>query len=258
MRKSVYRASNFGIPATCHPASHLPPDMKSVPSRWLILLACTCLLTGCALPKRTWANWRAAESQLAERPKTNLPKVRGKPQGLLFRPGYTNGMGANVGWRMNLEARNPDFPATHIATVYVDLTAPSQAVHLAWAGPQADQGPIGPWRSSAGRGKPCFDCDEVDDSNTNDSWCTPKGLFTVAGFDDRLEGVPSCCYVTWVVHEPRHIGLHSHRDLPYQHESHGCIRLPFDTAKLIHNNSIAGVTQVYIYGKWVRPMIVRD
>lgn len=233
------------------------PELKPVVKLFLAVLLLS-LATGCALPKRTWAEWQAAEAQWPERLPPSLPEVSGEPTTPLFRPGYTNGLGASVGPRMNLEARNPDFPSTHIATVYVDLTAPAHAVHLQWTGPLAEQGPVGPWHSSAGRGTPWFDCDDATDSNTLDSWCTPKGVFVVAGFDDRLEGVPSCCYATWVIHEPRYIALHSHRDLPYQHESHGCIRLPFEAAQLIHNNSIAGVTQVYIYGKWVRPMNVRD
>jgi hypothetical protein len=225
----------------------------------LALLVALLMATGCALPKRTWADWMAAREQMVSPlPVFVPPTVEGQPLPPLYHPDYTNGSPARVSGRMNLAARNPDFPATHIETIYIDLTCPSSAVHLKWVGPLADLGPMGPWRSSAGRGQPNFDCDEVVDSNTTDSWCTPKGLFAVAGFDDRLEAVPSCCYATWVIHEPRYIAIHSHRDIPYQSESHGCIRVPFDAAQLIHNNSLAGVTQIYIYGKWTRPMGLRD
>jgi len=223
---------------------------------WVVL---ACVATGCATPKRTWADWMAARAEMTSVPAAFVPPpIAGQPSPPVYHPDYTNGSPAHVGGRMNLQARNPDFPATHIEMVYIDLTCPSNAVHLAWAGPLAELGPAGPWRSSAGRGQPCYDCNEVGDSNTQDSWCTPKGVFTVAGFDDHLEAVPACCYATWVIHKPRFIAIHSHRDIPFQAESHGCIRVPFDVAQLIHNNSLAGVTRVCIYGEWTRPMGLRN
>jgi hypothetical protein len=184
------------------------------------------------------------------------PSTEAKP--VIYRPDYLTGEAARVGPKFDLASRNPGFPDTYIAVVHIDLTAPSNAVHLAWSGPDAAIGPTGPWRSSAGRGQPCFDCNEVEDSNTKDSWCTPKGVFAVAGFDDHLNAVPSCRYVTWVIHEPRFIAIHSHTEIPNQAVSHGCIRVPLEVAKLIHNNSIAGVTRVHIYGEWTRPVGLQD
>jgi len=186
-----------------------------------------------------------------------VPKLAPDAPVVVYRPGYQAGDGARASGKFNLDARNPDFPATHIAAIHIDLTAPSNSLQLVWEGPEAELGPTGPWRSSAGRGQPCYDCNEVEDSNTVDSWCTPKGVFAVAGFDDRLHAVPSCRYVTWVVHEPRFIAIHSHDDIPTQAVSHGCIRVPLDVAKLIHNNSLAGVTLVHVYGQWTRPVGLR-
>lgn len=214
--------------------------------------------TGCATRKRTWGDWQAAAD-----PSGSGWSVLGVPElpmdapPPLYRPPYQRGDAAVVGKEMDLAMRNPDFPATYLAAVHVDLTGPSNSVQLVWSGPMANLGPVGPWRSCPGRGTPDKDCNDVGDSNTLDSWCTPKGVFPVAGFDDRLNAVPSCCYVTWVIHDPRYIAIHSHTEIPYQSVSHGCIRVPHEVAKLIHNNSIAGVTLIHIYGTWTRPAGLR-
>jgi hypothetical protein len=217
--------------------------------------------TGCVTHKRTWQDWMtvAPMEQVAQSnpPALAMPVLPPDAQ-TLFRPPYTLGDGARVGWRFDLAMRNPDFPQTYIAAVHIDLTSPCHWVQLLWAGPQAKLGPVGPWHSSPGRGLPDKDCDDVADSNSLDSCCTPKGVFRVAGFDDRLNIVPSCRYATWVIHEPRFIALHSHTDIPSQPVSHGCIRLPFEAAKLIHNNSLAGVTLIQIEGKWIRPVGLPD
>jgi len=209
---------------------------------------------GCVTPKKTWQDWMTVSDPMPPgwsvmgipEPPTNAPPM-------LFRPPYQQGDAAVVGPGADLAMRNPDFPTTHIAAIHVDLTAPSNSVRLTWTGPAADHGPVGPWRSCPGRGSPGMDCNDVKDSNTLESWCTPKGIFPVAGFDDRLKSVPSCRYATWVIHEPRYIAIHSHKEIPYQAVSHGCIRVPYEVAKLIHNNSLAGVTLVHIYGTWTRP-----
>lgn len=215
------------------------------------------LATGCATQKQSWAEWMAATNTVYEPAPFGVLEPSPYATNFLYHPDYNKGEAAVPGRGFNLKSRNPDFPETYIATIHVDLTIPSNSVHLVWSGPLASMGPTGPWRSSAGRGQPCYDCDGVEDSNTVDSWCTPKGVFPVAGFDDRLHSVPACRYVTWVIHEPRFVGIHSHKEIPFQSVSHGCIRVPFEVAKLIHNNSLAGVTVVHIYGKWTRPIGLR-
>jgi len=212
------------------------------------------LAAGCATHKQSWAEWMIVPSAAREPGLPGVPEPSAYATNFPFRPDYEKGQGAVPGPGFDVRARNPGFPSTYIATVHVDLTAPSNTVHLVWAGPGAADGPTGSWRSSAGRGQPCFDCNEVEDSNTVDSWCTPKGVFLVAGFDDRLRAVPECRYVTWVIHQPRFIAIHSHHEIPPASVSHGGIRGPLELAKLIHNNSIAGVTRIHIYGKWTRPV----
>ena len=167
-------------------------------------------------------------------------------------PGYQAGDGARAGGGFDLETRNPDFPRTYIETIHINLSSPTDGVSLKWTGPDASLGPVGPWRMTPGRGAEGMDCDDAAISNTFGSLCTPKGVFAVKGFADHLEEVPTCYYATWVVHEPRYVAIHSHTDLPETPASAGCIRVPFEAAKLIHNNSVVGVTVVSISGTWSR------
>ncbi len=208
---------------------------------------------GCSQPqyKKTWQDWM-------EDPNLSTPAMLAYPnfpeddREFLFAEGYEIGDGARVGADFNLAMRNPDFPKTYIEAVYLDVTSPNHWLSLSWTGPRAQVGPVGPWRANPGRGKPNFDCNDITGSNMIDSWCTPKGVFPAAGFADHLDGVTECHYVTWVVHEPRYIGLHSHRIIPKHSASHGCIRVPYDVAQLIHNNSRVGLTLIHIDGQWTR------
>lgn len=214
------------------------------------------LTTGCAVPKQTWQEWMEIDepSQAVLRAE---PDAWTEPhlETLVLEDGYEMGDAARAGEGFNLEMRNPDFPETHIDRVYVDVTDPEHTIWISWTGLAADLGPQGPWRSNPGRGMPEFDCEDFDGSNTVDSWCTPKGLFPVAGFADHLEGVTSCHYVTWVQHAPRFIGLHSHNFIPTWADSHGCVRVPYDVSQLIHNNSLVGTTMISIDGTWTRPNV---
>ena len=85
-----------------------------------------------------------------------------------------------------------------------------------------------------------------------------KGVFPVVGFSDHLQSTPICLYATWVVHAPRYIAIHSHTKLPKTPASSGCIRMPYSTAKLIHNNSKVGVTLIHIYGTWQQPVTFKS
>ena len=234
-----------------------------------ITLVAISLLGGCVSQKQTWQDWqvwlaeRAGEAggtggDLAgqTQPVFAAPALKGVPladQPLTMAPEYALGDAARAGKRFNLAMRNPDFPRTHIEAIYIDLTGPDHWVHLKWSGPLAEQGPIGPWQSTPGRGKPEFDCNDVADSNMIDSFCTPKGVFPVVGFADHLNLSLKCTYATWIIHDPRYIAMHAHHDRPRRPASSGCVRLPFEAAKLIHNNSIAGITLVSIDGQWERP-----
>ena len=213
------------------------------------------LLVGCSQPhyKQTWQDWM--EPSDPNQPATAMlvsPELPADNHELRLAEGYEIGDGAHVGPGFNLKMRNPDFPNTYIDAVYLNVTSPDHWLRVSWTGPQATLGPVGPWHANNGRGKSFMDCNDVVMSNTVDSWCTPKGVFPAAGFDDQLTGVLECHYVTWVIHEPRFIGLHSHWSIPVFSASHGCIRVPYDVAQLIHNNSRVGLTLIHIDGNWTR------
>ncbi|HMO84574.1 MAG TPA: hypothetical protein PKC18_06595 [Lacipirellulaceae bacterium] len=149
----------------------------------------------------------------------------------------------------DLSLRNADFPRTFLRTVHVDLTSPRHEVTLVWAGPAAAEQETGPFRSSPGQGRDGVDCDDVLQSNRGGSCCTPKGRRVVEGFGDFLPSIPSCRFVTWI-HSSREVALHSHSDVPPWPASSGCVRLPEHAAQLIHNNAIAGRTEVIVAGRW--------
>jgi len=221
----------------------------------LLLVTALTAISGCTTSKQTWTDWKtdAATTHQVVHVAHTFPASEAAPTSTIFSPGYAMDVGARTSDRFDLAMRNPDFPRTYIKAIHIDLTGPNQWVHVQWTGAMAEYGPDGPWHSTPGRGQPEFDCDDVQDSNTVDSFCTPKGTFLVAGFADHLTLTPQCTYVTWILHAPRFIAMHGHTKLPAKPASSGCVRLPVEAAKLIHNNSIAGVTLVVIDGKWTRP-----
>jgi hypothetical protein len=153
--------------------------------------------------------------------------------------------------RADKRLRNADFPRTYIRAIHVGLTSPKHGVELVWDGPNADRMETGPFHSSPGAGLGFNNCDDVDESNRDGSNCTPKGTFVVEGFSDHLRSYPRCQFVTWI-HIPRAVAFHYHWQLPNYPASHGCVRLERHAAQLIHNNSIAGTTEVTIDGNWSR------
>lgn len=252
MTLARYQVLLYSIPVSRRFAS---PMFVLITLPALVMLLFTS--AGCETTKQTWSDW----SNAREARKLNLSVAFVPPEmpspgsnGLVLAPGYQVGDGAQAGEGFDLAMRNPDFPHTYIETVYIDLSNPSGGVHVKWAGPKALECPVGPWRETPGRGSPDMDCDEVNDSNTKDSLCTPKGTFPVVGFADHLKLTPICLYATWVLWSPRFIAIHSHTDLPSSPASAGCVRVPYEAAKLIHNNSIVGVTLVNITGTWHRPL----
>jgi hypothetical protein len=163
---------------------------------------------------------------------------------------YTPGDGAAVGEHFDLDQRNADFPNTYIAEVGLDLTRLEAT--LRWTGPAAEQMPTGPYPTSVGAGLPGLDGDSVRVSNRRDTYLTPKGTHPVLGFSDHLRQTPECHYVTWIDLE-RTLALHSHWFIPDFPASHGCVRLPYEAAKLIHNNSRVALTKVTVAGRWQPP-----
>ncbi len=145
--------------------------------------------------------------------------------------------------------RNADFPRTYIGQIHVDLTGPNQWVTLKWNGPQANQHPPTRYHSSPGRGLGYNNCDEPAESCRVDSNCTPKGRMHVQAFSNSMQGSPEVRFVTWF-DQRRVIALHYYPNVPYYPASHGCVRLDEYAARLIHNNSKIGETEVVIDGTW--------
>ena len=151
----------------------------------------------------------------------------------------------------NLRVR--DYPRTAIARIHLDLTSPDHSVTLTWRGPNAARQPTGPFRSSPGTGWGTNDCNDPVESNCPDSRCTPKGLRRVEGFMDHLADALACRYVT-LIDARRRIGFHSHPGqlAPYP-SSKGCVRLEPWPARLIHDNAVAGETEILVDGTWTPP-----
>lgn len=173
------------------------------------------------------------------------------------------GCGAHLAWLMYAAAnasspdevpslRNQDFPLTYIARIHLDLTGPNSYVTLTWLGPHAASQHIGPFHSSPGAGWGTNDCNDVVESNCPNSMCTPKGLRKVEGFMNHLKAGREYRYVT-LIDRRRSLGFHAHMSVPSYPASQGCVRLEPHAARLIHDNSIAGKTEILIDGTWTNP-----
>ncbi len=148
--------------------------------------------------------------------------------------------------------RNIDFPSTYIRKIHLNLTSPDHFVLLIWAGSKAANQAVGPFHSSPGAGWGTNDCNDPVESNCPDSMCTPKGLRKVEGFLDYLKTDKEYRYVTFIDRR-RSIGFHAHPSIPAYPASQGCVRLEPYAARLIHDNSIEGVTEILIDGTWTNP-----
>ena len=148
--------------------------------------------------------------------------------------------------------RNRDFPNTFISRIRLDLTSPNQWVRLTWIGPRAASQDTGPFRSSPGAGGGTNDCNDSVESKCPGSNCTPKGVRKVEGSADHLRDTPQYRYVTWI-DKRRAIGFHSCTSVEPYPASHGCVRLEPYAARLIHDNSIVGKTEILIDGTWTKP-----
>jgi hypothetical protein len=148
--------------------------------------------------------------------------------------------------------RNSGFPNTYISRIHLDLTAPNSSVTLTWVGADASKQEAGPFHCSPGTGWGTNDCNDPVESNCLDSRCTPKGARKVEGFCDYLKDHPESRYVTFIDIQ-RQIGFHSAAAVPAYPASQGCVRLEPYAARLIHDNSIVGKTEILIDGTWTNP-----
>ena len=149
--------------------------------------------------------------------------------------------------------RNSDFPNTYIKQISVQLDDPDHSVTLTWTGPQAAAQESGPFRSSPGAGLKGLNCDDPATSLRSGSKCTPKGTFTVSGFQDHLNSDSRASDVIWFL-RARGIALHYFPTVPKYPASHGCVRLEEKrVAQLIQSNSRVDLTNVVIAGEWTKP-----
>ena len=143
----------------------------------------------------------------------------------------------------------PDFPETYLSKILVNLTSPDHSVTLVWAGPNADRGETGPFRSSPGAGLCQLNCDDPGISRMYGSKCTPKGTHVVQGYSCEFPG-PS--HTATYIDVERDIALHFHPALPPFPISNGCVHLDLHPARLIYDNSRRYFTEVEVSGQWSR------
>lgn len=149
--------------------------------------------------------------------------------------------------------RNDDFPQTYIQQISVSLDDPDHSLTLTWTGPNADSQETGPFRTSPGAGLSGLNCNDDATSRRSGSKCTPKGTYPVQGFQHQLNSDSRATYVTFFM-QSRGIGLHYFPIVPSYAASHGCVRIELvDVARLIHDNSLVGDTQVVVSGTWTKP-----
>jgi L,D-transpeptidase catalytic domain len=149
--------------------------------------------------------------------------------------------------------RNDDFPQTYIQEISVNLNDPDHWLALTWTGPKANIQERGPFRTTPGAGLKGLNCDDEATSRRSGSKCTPKGAFVVQGFAQRLNSDSRATFVTWFM-QSRGIALHYFPIVPDYAASHGCVRIEsVHVARLIHDNSLGGNTQVVVTGTWIKP-----
>ena len=149
--------------------------------------------------------------------------------------------------------RNDDFPNTYIAQIDVQLDDPDHPMTLTWTGANADAQETGPFRTSPGAGVEGINCDITATSRKSGTKCTPKGTFTVEGFQYQLNSDSRAKYVTWF-QQWRGIALHYFPNVPTYAASHGCVRIESKrVARLVQDNSRVDRTKVVVSGTWTKP-----
>lgn len=150
-------------------------------------------------------------------------------------------------------SRNGDFPRTYIKRIAVRLDDPDHLMTLSWTGPQAASQETGPFRTSPGAGVQGINCDNATTSRRSGTKCTPKGTYSVEGFQSRLNSDARATFVTWFM-QSRGIALHYFPSVPRYAASHGCVRIESQrVAQLIQDNARVDLTQVVIDGTWTKP-----
>lgn len=173
----------------------------------------------------------------------------GKAKGTKSKPGKP----ANTPLKLSHPQRNDDFPNTYIQQIDVQLDDPDHPLTLTWTGPNAADQETGPFRTSPGAGVEGINCDITATSRKSGTKCTPKGTFTVEGFQSSLNSDSRATYVTWF-QQWRGIALHYFPSVPQYAASHGCVRIESKrVAQIVQSNSRVDRTKVIIRGTWTKP-----
>ena len=142
--------------------------------------------------------------------------------------------------------------STYISKVSVDLW--KQAITLTWAGPDAHHQPRGPFHCSPGKGITGISCDLTMTSRRANTNCTPKGEWTVLGYQRRFIAYPEAEWVTQFQSLERGIAFHYYPVVPQYPASHGCVRIAdYEIARLIYNKTEPLKTKVVVHGE-LRPI----
>lgn len=141
---------------------------------------------------------------------------------------------------------------TYISEVSVDLW--KQAITLTWAGADAHHQPQGPFHCSPGKGLAGISCDRETTSRRANTNCTPKGEWTVLGYQRRFIAYPEAEWVTQFQSLERGIAFHYYPVVPQYPASHGCVRVAdYEIAKLIYDKTEPLKTKVVVHGE-LRPI----
>jgi len=142
---------------------------------------------------------------------------------------------------------------TYLSKVSVDLW--KQAITLEWSGADTAHQPRGPFHCSPGKGLPGISCEHAPTSRRANTNCTPKGEWTVLGYQRRFVAYPEAEWVTQFQSLERGIAFHYYPVVPHYPDSHGCIRVAdYDIAKLIYNKTEPLKTKVVVHGE-LRPFL---
>jgi hypothetical protein len=153
-----------------------------------------------------------------------------------------------------ITTRKNNMASTYISTITVDLW--KQAITLAWAGPDAARQPQGPFHCAPGKGLPGVNCDNAATSRSGNTNCTPKGEWTVLGYQRRFLDFPEAEWVTQFQSLERGIALHYYPVVPQSPASHGCVRVAdYAIAKLMYDRSEPNLTRVIVKEE-LRPQMV--
>jgi L,D-transpeptidase catalytic domain len=190
-------------------------------------------------PKDRFSTGEAAPKSIASVKKPHV--TRGLQWGLCGRKPNTSKQSSGF---------TGDATGTYISNIQVNLYSNTYStVTLKWANKNLSTETLPTqFNASSGAGGCNLNCRSQTLSKKQGSHCTPLSPpnYLVQGYDCVLSKYPEAKFVTWFNKE-REIAFHAYAVPPYP-ASHGCMRLLTKGrgAEWIHDNTLAGITQVKI------------